>query len=259
MTLLERLAPCPSIDAVLALLDAGLMHTPIHPGGVLSLARWYGVPTSLRIEAHGAGTAVAAGRGPKPPGELRRLRVALGRRGHLNLAELQHVEANTLRQVEFALDRDGRVQRNGALVLRVDDRASGLCRQVVRMLVCSPRSLRLDELLEGLARNWRFRRQHIPDETTLAAWVAVQPWLRRRGRRVALHGALTPEQQQMAVSAGTRELNRTLAAGGGSTSWAELVAALTNAGFLVETAKIAVLTSPIVCPVARDRYTLLGR
>jgi hypothetical protein len=157
LRLLEDLVPCESGEAAAALLGGGLSDAVIHPGGVLSLARWYGVPTELRLVARGGGTAVV---GPRPAdlsADFHRVLTAVGRAGYTELTPITGATAGARRRLDTALAQDARVRCDGGLVVRVDDRVSGLARHVVRMVVAAPRPLMLAELHEGLQRNWRYK------------------------------------------------------------------------------------------------------
>jgi hypothetical protein len=69
--------------------------------------------------------------------------------GYSEMTHLVGATASSLRRLDTAFAQDSRVRCTGGLVVRVDDRGSGLARHVVRMLVAAPRPLMLTELHEG--------------------------------------------------------------------------------------------------------------
>lgn len=154
MHLLEEVAPCPSGDAAAALIKAGLTNTPIHPGGALTLARCYGVSTALRLESGAEGRTTVVGRTTTAtPAATYRILTAAGRAGWVDLGRLRADNATSYgRPTDYAILGDARLHRTGEVVVRVDDRGSGLCVLVVRMLTASPRPLTLGELYDGPQR-----------------------------------------------------------------------------------------------------------
>ena len=251
--LLEELAPCASGDAAAALVSAGFADTPVHPGGVLALAHWYRVGTSLRLQPRPGGTDVVVPIDGDLARELRRIAIAAGRAGYVQLKGA----GQTGRRRDHALDREGRLRREDDLVIRVDDRTSGLAGHVVRMLVQAPRPLTLDELYRGLERHWRFRQRLLPQRAVVEAWLAAQPWIDCAGTTVGLAGALEAPQLAVANSRGTAAL-ATLVAGGAIATWAQVVAALVGTGMRHETAKMAGHTSVVLVHAGPDAYTLRG-
>lgn len=258
LALLEQLAPCRSGDAAAALVTAGLVDTPLHPGGVLSLARWYGQPTRLRLEQSHGSTHVVGPVSPATATRLHRLLSAVSRAGHLDLTTtFAGADAGERRALGYAVGRDPRLCRQGDHVVRHDDRGSGLSMLCVRMLVAAPRALSQSELHDGLRRHWRFRQRYIPCTGVLAAWLGAQPWLDIAGDVVALNGPLTDRQAWLAGSAGTAQLTAVVADGSTAT-WQQLVMALTAAGMRPEAAKIAAHTSPVLVHIGPNAYRLLG-
>jgi hypothetical protein len=260
MHLLEEVAPCPSGDAAAALIKAGVTNTPIHPGGALTLARWYGVTTALRLESGAEGRTTVVGRATTATrAATHRILTAAGRAGWVDLGRLRADNATSYgRPTDYAILGDARLHRTGEVVVRVDDRGSGLSGLVVRMLVASPRPLTLGELYEGLQRRWRFRRRLLPSPSTFAAWVATQPWLSHGlDETVGLSGELTPNQRNQARSGGTWQLAGEVA-DGASATWAQLIGALTATEILAETAKMAAHTSPILVHTGPNTYRLRG-
>jgi hypothetical protein len=140
LRLLEELVPCPSAVAAAALITAGLANSPMHAGGVLTLARWYGVRTNLRLEAGRGGATMVVG----PPATstraaTHRILTAVGRAGWVDLGRLRGDDAPPYgRPIDYAISQDSRLRRTGDVVVRVDDRGSGLSALVVRMLVTAP-------------------------------------------------------------------------------------------------------------------------
>ncbi len=225
-----------------------------HPGGVLTLARWYRITTPLKLVTSQGGTTVV-GRMDQAVGEsLARLLSSAGRAGYVHLS--QDGGDRHQRRLDYAIGCDRRLHRSGPVLIRVDDRASGLALHVARMLTFSPRPLDLAELTGGLERNWRFRRHRIPTADTLSAWLDAQPWLEQRDGVHRIRGSLTAAQLKATGGAGTDVLAARVA--DRPATWAELVAALTARGVKLETARIAAMTNPVLVHTGADQYGLLG-
>jgi hypothetical protein len=251
--LLEEMAPCTSGDAAAALISAGLADSPLHPGGVLALAQWYRVGRALRLQPRAGGTDVVVPVDGDLARELRRIAIAAGRAGYVQLKGADQ----TRRRRDHALDREGRLRREDGLVIRVDDRTSGLAGHVVRMLVHAPQPLSRDELYGGLERHWRFRQRLLPQRAVVEAWLAAQPWLGREGTMVGLVGDLEAPQLVVANSRGTAAL-AALVAGGAIATWVLVVVALVGTGMRPETAKMAGHTSVVLVHAGPDAYTVRG-
>ena len=258
LRVLERSAPCTGGDAAAILLDSGAITVSLHPGGVLSLARWYGVPHGLRLQRRPDGTTVTVG----PPSAdltaaVRRVTASLGRAGHVNLGGICGDNSRLRRRLELDLSQRPGIRVQGDLALSVNDQSSGLAMHVVRMLRASPRPLGLTEVHEGLLRGRRFRRDRLLPFDLLEAWVVLQPWIVRDGAGLTTPRRLSSRLSSLAASGGTAQL-LPLVRPGRVVSWQQLLGALQAAGMAAEAAKTAVHCSPILVHVGLDAYQLRG-
>jgi hypothetical protein len=254
---LEAAAPCRCEDAAQALLDDGVTETEIHPGGVLRLARWYGLATDLRLAEGENGQVLVA---PPAAGVIAGIHQVLtraGRAGYADIAGVAAGDGELLRRLLFQVRRDPRLHLDGPVGYRVDDRSSALAVFVARMLVSAPGPLYVEEIHQGLQRAWRYRRQHLIASSALTTWISQQPWLQVTDPQVRLGGQLTSDQLRRATDRTTESLRATLGATGTAT-WQQLVRPLTADGMKPETAKIAVHTHPILVRVARNAYQVIG-
>jgi hypothetical protein len=258
LRVMENIAPCSAGEAAAALMSARLADTPMHPGGVLSLARWYHVQTRLRLVSTGATSTLIGGREPAVTVELHRLMTEIGRAGFAFLLPSPSAPVGKhQRQLDHVLTFDPRLRRLDDLVVLQNDTGSGLSLHIARMLRFAPRPLTVDELYEGLVRQWRFRIQRLPPRATLLAWLAAQSWLDRPDDRVGLAGELTADQISRTDAGGTTAL-AAIVADGATASWAQLIAALTSKGVKPETAKMAAHTNPVLVHVGPNQYRLRG-
>ena len=254
---LERVVPCLAEHATDVLMDAGLTETPMHPGGVLRLADWYSVPTSLRLVFGSEPTVLVGKRDPAASRAMHQVMTGLSRAGFGSADGPPGLGDRAGREFDYLLTLNRRARRSGDLIVLADDRTSGLFLQVSRMLRFAPRPLTEDELYGGLTRHWRFRPKRLPARLTVSAWLDAQSWLRRADNAVSLGATLTLAETAKTDAGGTAELAAVVASGA-TASWPQLVAALTVKGVKPETAKMAAHTNPILVHVGPNQYRLRG-
>ena len=254
--LLQELTPIPVADATAALRAAGLLDSPMHPAGVLSLAHLYRVATPLRVETTDVRPTLVGPTHPEAQAKLRSILGTVRAAGHANLISLLADDPVLVRAVEHQIGRTERVHRRGPVLLRVDDRSSGLATHVLRMLYAAPRPLTVAELHDGLDRAWRFRRQRRVSPALLQDWLTHQPWLTVGDATVAMAGPATVSQTRRAHAGGTHELAQQLRAG--TATFAELLQPLREAGLGADAAKMVVHTHPILIHCALNSYALRG-
>ena len=258
LQLLEHCAPVYGGQAAALLLEEGLTGEVMHPGGVLTLARWYGVSHGLRLERQADGTTMVVGPSTQAStAAVRRLVASLGRAGYADLETVSQGEGVLRRHLDRDLRRRPGVFVDGDLVLSVDDQTSGLAAHVVRMLTSSPRPLTLDEVHEGLTRAWRFRRYRLVRLELLEAWVAAQPWIRRDGVCLTVSRRLPGRLSGLAAGGGTTAV-LPLVRRGRLASWRQILAALEVSGMRAEAAKMAAHSSVILVHAGHDEYRLRG-
>jgi hypothetical protein len=254
---LEGAAPCSCEDAAQALLDGGVTETETHPGGVLRLARWYGLPTDLRLAEGQNGQVLVAPAVAGVSAGLHQMLTRAGRAGHADIAGVAADDGQLLRRLLFQLAGDPRLHLEGPMAYRVDDRSSALALFTARMLIAAPGPLYVEEIHQGLQRAWRYRRRHLISSSALTTWISQQPWLQVIDHQARLAAQLTRDQLRRATDRTTESLRATLGATGTAT-WQQLVRPLTVDGMKSETAKIAVHTHPIRVRVARNAYQVIG-
>jgi hypothetical protein len=247
---LVQLAPCWSDEAAADLLHCGLLAAPIHPAGVLSLARLYGHPIPVELIRHGDRSALwPLGTREARQGALGELRLQASTAGFtrtdLNGLATQH--GIPLRELTFALEVDERLGRYGDCIWRVNDESSSLARHVGRMLVTAQAGLPLDSLVAGFTITWRFDRRPIPTAEELGRWSGNQEWLTQGGERVRLAGPLSARRRRLVACHSDRILEVALRAAPDQTlKHSALVAALLDHGYKRSTAIYAIATAPIL-------------
>lgn len=261
-------------EAIAELLDAGLVTAPVPLLGVRRMLSVWRAPSASQGWRLEAGLlvpeAVRAGWAKPPPGvpaARHALRAAVRSAGILDVTE--GAAGFTAAAAALLADTDPALRRHQTLVWAArPGSGEALPRVLARALALGP--LPLDELLDAAATGLRYSRGQRPPLAieSLHAYLASQPQVYRfeaaRDRKADRQAPRGRGSAWVALRRGGRRhltaadkaLLRAVTAAGGTASYADLCAALVEAGYSEKSGYPTIAACPLLKRMSRGRYAL---